>query len=125
VLSNSLRLSVSWRELKPPESSSNPTARILRQHTGFNTSLSNLDPSIDIRGQTVDKALERIERELDQSVLRGEDRVKIIHGHGTEALKRSLRAYLSRSPYVKKWKAGTPETGGDGITWVEIDTNGH
>lgn len=125
VLSNSLRLSISWRELKPPESSSNPTARILRQSTAFNTSLSNLDPSIDIRGQTVDKALELIERELDQSVLRGEDRVKIIHGHGTEALKRSLRAYLSRSPYVKKWKAGTPETGGDGITWVEIDTNGN
>ena len=125
VLSNSLRLSISWRELKPPEVSSNPTARILRQHTSFNTGLSNLDPSIDIRGQTVDKALELIERELDQSVLRGEDRVKIVHGHGTEALKRSLRAYLSRSPYVKKWKAGTPETGGDGITWVEIDTNGN
>ncbi len=126
VLSNSLRLSISWRELKPPEGSSNPTAKILRQKTGFNTSLSNnLDPSIDIRGLTVDKALETVEKELDQAVLRGEDRVKIVHGHGTEALKRSLRAYLSRSPYVKKWKAGTPETGGDGITWVEIDTNGH
>jgi DNA mismatch repair protein MutS2 len=124
VLSNSLRLSISWRELKPPASSVSPTARVLRQKTGFSAPLSDLDPSIDIRGQTVDKALETIERELDKAVLRGEDRVKVIHGHGTEALKRSLRAYLSRSPYVKKWKAGTPETGGDGITWVEIDTNG-
>ncbi len=124
VLSNSLRLSISWRELKPPESQQNPTAKILRQKTGFNTSLSPIDPSIDIRGQVVEKALAHVEKELDQAVLRGEDRVKIIHGHGTEALKRSLRAYLSRSPYVKKWKAGTPETGGDGITWVEIDTNG-
>lgn len=125
VLSNSLRLSISWRELKPPEGSINPTAKILRQKTGFNTALSNLDPQIDIRGLTVDKALETVEKDLDQAVLRGEDRVKIIHGHGTEALKRALRAYLSRSPYVKKWKAGTPETGGDGITWVEIDTNGN
>lgn len=125
VLTNSLRLSISWRELKPPEVSANPTARLLRQHTSFHTSLNPLDPAIDIRGQTIDKALTLIERELDQSVLRGEDRIKIIHGHGTEALKRSLRSYLSRSPYVKKWKAGTPETGGDGITWVEIDTNNH
>lgn len=124
VLSNSLRLSINWKELKPPAISDNPTAKVLRHKTAFNTTLSNLDHSIDIRGQSVDKALEKVERELDQAVLRGEDRVKIIHGHGTEALKRSLRAYLSRSAYVKKWKAGTPETGGDGITWVEIDTNG-
>lgn len=124
VLSNSLRLSISWRELKPPATSQNPTAKILRHRSGFDTSLSTHDPSIDIRGQTVDKAIETVDRELDQAVLRGEDRIKIIHGHGTEALKRSLRAYLSRSAYVKKWKAGTPETGGDGITWVEIDTNG-
>jgi DNA mismatch repair protein MutS2 len=125
VLSNSLRLSVSWRELKPPEHSVNPTANVLRYQTAFTTSLATHDPSIDIRGLTVEKALEKVENELDQALLRGEDRVKIIHGHGTEALKRSLRAYLSRSPYVKKWKAGTPETGGDGITWVEIETNGH
>ncbi len=123
ILSNSLRLSISWKELKPPESSANPTAQILRSRTPFQTSLSHIDPSIDIRGKSVDQALEFIEKELDKAVLRGEDRIKIIHGHGTEALKRSLRAYLSRSPYVKKWKAGTPETGGDGITWVEIDTN--
>lgn len=125
ILSNSLRLSIFWRELKPPTISQNPTAKILRHKTGFTTSLNNNhDPSIDIRGLTVDKAIEKVERDLDSSVLRGEDRVKIIHGHGTEVLKRSLRAYLSRSSYVKKWKAGTPETGGDGITWVEIDTNG-
>lgn len=123
VLANSLRLSISWSELKPPEISINPTAKILRNRSGIQTSFSNIDPSIDIRGKNVDQALDFIEKELDQAVLRGEDRIKIIHGHGTEALKRSLRAYLSRSPYVKKWKAGTPETGGDGITWVEIDTN--
>lgn len=125
VLSNSLRLSVSWKDLKPPEKSQNPTAQVLRHRTGFNTGLSPTDLSVDVRGYTVEKAIESIEKELDQAVLRGEDRLKIIHGHGTEALKRSLRAYLSRSPYVKKWKAGTPETGGDGLTWVEIDTNGH
>lgn len=125
VLSNSLRLSISWRELKPPESSTNPTGSILRSKVGYTSaSLSAIDPTIDIRGKSVDQALEHIEKELDKAILKGEDRVKIIHGHGTEALKRSLRAYLSRSPYVKKWKAGTPETGGDGITWVEIDTNG-
>ena len=49
-----------------------------------------------------------------------EDRLKIIHGHGTESLKKAIRTYLSRSIYVKKWKAGSAETGGDGVTWVEL-----
>jgi DNA mismatch repair protein MutS2 len=44
----------------------------------------------------------------------------VIHGHGTDTLKKGVRSYLSRSIYVKKWKAGTPETGGDGVTWVEL-----
>jgi DNA mismatch repair protein MutS2 len=77
--------------------------------------------TLDIRGKTVEDSLELLEVELDQASVKKEDRIKIIHGHGTEALKKAIRAYLSRSLYVKKWKAGSPDQGGDGMTWVELN----
>jgi len=77
------------------------------------------DRSVDLRGRNQGDALTQLEAQLDSAVL-NEDRIKVIHGHGTDTLKKSIRGFLSRSIYVKKWKAGTPETGGDGVTWVEL-----
>jgi DNA mismatch repair protein MutS2 len=121
VLSNSMQILMHWKLLKPPERPTNPTAQILRKSTNIVAGLGrDHDRTLDLRGETVDEALLNLESELDMAMQSGEDRMRVIHGHGTEALKRAVRAYLSRSLYVKKWKAGTPETGGDGITWVEI-----
>lgn len=120
ILSNSIRLQLPWFELKPAGQSQNPTAQIVRRSSSFTASLVDEDKTLDLRGKTVDEALEELEVALDQAFTRKEDRLKIIHGHGTEALKKSVRTYLSRSVYVKKWKAGAADQGGDGITWVEI-----
>lgn len=121
ILSNSLRLHLSWQDLKPPGKAQNPTSQLVRESSGFSVSLSSEDQSLDVRGKTVEEAIEDLEIALDRAAQRQEDRLKIIHGHGTEALKKAVRAYLSRSIYVKKWKAGAPESGGDGVTWVELD----
>jgi DNA mismatch repair protein MutS2 len=76
---------------------------------------------IDLRGKRVDDALDVVAKTLDKAAVREIDRVKVIHGHGTsDALKRAVRSYLSRSPYVKKWNAGSKDSGGDGVTWVEL-----
>jgi DNA mismatch repair protein MutS2 len=126
ILSNSLRLSLPWTELKPPEKASNPTAGLVRRSTGgkgggnVTVSLVEADKSLDLRGQTVEEAISNLEIQLDNSAAHKEDRIKIIHGHGTDTLKKAVRAYLSRSVYVKKWKAGSTEQGGDGITWAEL-----
>jgi DNA mismatch repair protein MutS2 len=68
----------------------------------------------------MEEALRLLDTQLDTAALGSESRIKVVHGHGTDALKKGIRAYLSRSVYVKKWKAGTPESGGDGVTWVEL-----
>jgi DNA mismatch repair protein MutS2 len=121
VMSQSLRLFVHWKDLQGPNKPDNPTQKILRSlKTPYFGSVKDQDRVLDVRGQMVDEALLNLEDELDQAARGGEDRIKIIHGHGTEALKRAIRAYLSRSLYVKKWKAGGPDSGGDGLTWVEI-----
>lgn len=120
ILSGSVRLQMGWQNLRAPGQPQNPTAQLIRQSTGFSASLTNEDRTLDLRGRTVDDALSELEVALDKAAQAREDRMKIIHGHGTEALKKAVRTYLSRSIYVKKWKAGSPEGGGDGITWVEL-----
>jgi DNA mismatch repair protein MutS2 len=124
ILSNSMRLMAPWDELKSPQAASNPTLNVIRQSktAGLNNVAASIDNdrTVDVRGLTVQEAIERLESELDTASVHGQSRVRVIHGHGTEALKRGVRQFLSRSLYVKTWKAGTPESGGDGITWVEI-----
>lgn len=120
ILSESMRLQVSWSTLKPPQKPNNPTSQVIRQSSSVSIGLSDQDRTLDLRGKTVEEAVEELEVTLDRAIQQKEDRLKIIHGHGTEALKRGVRTYLSRSLYVKKWKAGNSENGGDGVTWVEL-----
>jgi DNA mismatch repair protein MutS2 len=115
-----MRLMVHWRDLKPSRTSQNPTQNIIRKSAHYAHGQNVEDRVIDVRGLTVEEAISQIELQLDTASLAGEDRVKLIHGHGTEVLKRKIRSYLSRSVYVKKWSAGTAESGGDGLTWVEL-----
>ncbi|MBL7545907.1 MAG: Smr/MutS family protein [Bdellovibrionaceae bacterium] len=120
VFSNSLRLQVHWTELKPPDKQSNPTANLVRKSSHFSAALVDEDRTVDLRGKTVEEAINELEDIIDRAVQNQEDRIKVIHGHGTEVLKKSIRSYLSRSVLIKQWKAGTPENGGDGVTWVVL-----
>lgn len=122
VLSGSVRLQMHWQDLKPPGKPQNPTSQLVRKGSNVAVQLADDDRTLDLRGKTVEEALSDLELALDNAATAREDRMKIIHGHGTEALKRAVRTYLSRSIYVKKWKAGSPEGGGggDGVTWVEL-----
>lgn len=120
VLSNSMRLFVNWQQLKPPQSLQNPTQNIVRRSGAVQVTLMDTERVIDVRGKSAEDAIGLLETQLDAAALNNEDRVKIVHGHGTEVLKRAVRAHLSRSVYVKKWKAAGPDTGGDGVTWAEL-----
>ncbi len=119
VLSNSMRLMVSYTQLRGAQTAANPTTEIVRR-AGETSSPLDQDRAVDVRGRAMDEALLQLETQLDTAALNQESRIKIVHGHGTDTLKKGIRNYLSRSVYVKKWKAGTPETGGDGVTWVEL-----
>ncbi|MBX3035208.1 MAG: Smr/MutS family protein [Bdellovibrionaceae bacterium] len=120
VLAGSIRLQLPWQDLKPPGKPSNPTPNLVRRSGSVTIALHDEDRTLDLRGKTVEEAIENLEIALDRAATQKEDRLKIIHGHGTDALKKAVRTYLSRSVYVKKWKAGSPESGGDGVTWAEV-----
>jgi DNA mismatch repair protein MutS2 len=49
-------------------------------------------------------------------VMRGQDTVFLLHGHGTGALKEALRSELRGNAYVKDWAPASEEQGGDAFT---------
>ncbi len=77
-------------------------------------------PSVDLRGQTVEEALPEVEKLLDRALLGGLHQVTVIHGKGTGRLKKGLRAYLREHRLVREWRPGAPGEGGDGVTVVKL-----
>ncbi|HEX4924036.1 MAG TPA: Smr/MutS family protein, partial [Bdellovibrionales bacterium] len=120
VLSQSMRIKVHWKELQTPRSQMQKPAASTNPLVAAKSLGGREDRTVDLRGQRVEEALRELESHLDVAVKNKEDRIKIIHGHGTDALKKAVRSYLSRSVYVRKWKTGDILSGGDGVTWVEL-----
>jgi len=76
--------------------------------------------SLDLRGARVDEALEALSRYLDDAALAGLDRVTVIHGLGTGALRDAVRDLAGGHPLVKAFRAGERGEGGDGATIVTL-----
>ncbi len=81
----------------------------------------DLSNKLDLRGFRTEEALEELEIYLDKASVSNLTPVYIIHGHGTGALKSSLRDYISTSPYVAKFRPGETSEGGDGVTVIDIN----
>jgi len=75
---------------------------------------------LDLRGQTTEEALEKLERYLDSAYLAGLPWVRIIHGKGTGKLRQAVRQALSGHPQVKSFELGGEKEGGDGVTVAKL-----
>jgi DNA mismatch repair protein MutS2 len=75
---------------------------------------------INVIGMTVEQASELVDKFIDESVLASRPRVRIIHGHGTGALRRGLAEFLRTHPSVAQSSFETEEHGGKAITVVEL-----
>lgn len=76
--------------------------------------------TLDLRGQRLHEAETMVEHFLDRACREHRQNVFIIHGHGTEALKRMVRETLGLSPYVETFRPGEKGEGGDGVTMVQL-----
>jgi DNA mismatch repair protein MutS2 len=75
---------------------------------------------LNVIGCTVDEALTRAERFLDESLLTDQRVIRLIHGYGTGQLKRALTGFLQQHPLVARFASAPPEQGGGGVTVVEL-----
>ncbi|MDQ2854331.1 MAG: endonuclease MutS2 [Chloroflexota bacterium] len=81
---------------------------------------SRIAPRLDLRGERVEAAIERLSAYLDEAILAGLDEAVIVHGAGTGALRRAIREFLADHPRVRGTRPGRREEGGDGMTVAQI-----
>ncbi len=75
---------------------------------------------IDLRGQTVEDALDALDRYLEKAFLAGLPFVRVVHGKGTGALRTAIRQWLPGHPHVASFEHGQPNEGGEGVTIVHL-----
>ena len=75
---------------------------------------------INVIGSTVEEASRRVDKFIDAAALEGVPRVRIIHGHGTGALRRGLAEFLNAHPLVKGIQFEAEDRGGTAITVVNL-----
>jgi DNA mismatch repair protein MutS2 len=75
---------------------------------------------VDVRGLSLDDALEVVDKYLDDVVITGLSEICIIHGKGTGVLRSGIHRYLKSNKRVKSYRLGKYGEGEDGVTIVEI-----
>jgi DNA mismatch repair protein MutS2 len=89
---------------------------------GYRVIRSSRSPGdqIEVRGCTVEDALEQIDRHLDSASLAGLPYVRIVHGKGTGKLRKAVREFLAGHPLVGSHEPGGSREGGEGVTIAKL-----
>ena len=78
------------------------------------------DAELNLIGRTTDDARDEVDKFLDEAYLQGFAHVRIIHGHGTGALRRAVAELLRQHPHVEGFSQAPENQGGAGATVVEL-----
>ena len=80
----------------------------------------NVSPELNVIGHTTDEAVDAVDKFLDEASLANLSQVRIVHGHGTGALRRAIGGLLDGHPHVDRFRPAPPDQGGAGATLVEL-----
>lgn len=75
---------------------------------------------VHLRRLTVDEALLKLDKYLNDAFMAGLYQVRVIHGKGTGTLRQVVRQVLAKHPLVKSYRPGGYGEGGAGVTIVEL-----
>jgi DNA mismatch repair protein MutS2 len=96
----------------------------LRRSSGTEVHLAavdqNVESELNVIGRTTDEAVDAVDKFLDEASLASLSQVRIVHGHGTGALRRAIAGLLSDHPHVARFVAAPSDQGGTGATLVEL-----
>ncbi len=116
ILSGNLKMIISVDELVPAELEKNTETR----SGSYSYNTSDQQVRIDIRGERADQAEFEVLKFLDGAYSSGLNRVEILHGKGTGALKQMVQRILKNYDKVNAFYFAPIENGGDGITIAEF-----
>ena len=80
----------------------------------------NFHQDLDVRGMRGDEALNAVQHFIDDAILMGMQRVRILHGKGNGILRQLIRQYLATVPNVTHYADEHVQFGGSGITVVDL-----
>ncbi|HYY42443.1 MAG TPA: Smr/MutS family protein, partial [Pyrinomonadaceae bacterium] len=86
----------------------------------LNDARTGPDAELNLIGRTTDEAVAAVDKFLDEAYLHSLARIRIIHGHGTGALRRAIADFLRGHPHVAAYAPAPPDQGGAGATVVEL-----
>ena len=75
---------------------------------------------LNVIGRTTDEAVDAVDKFLDEASLASLSQVRIVHGHGTGALRRAIAGLLDGHPHVSRFLPAPRDQGGTGATLVEL-----
>jgi DNA mismatch repair protein MutS2 len=123
-------LDVKGKRLRAPRSElellagpARPVARSPRRPaapSAASTALAPITHEVNVIGRRLEEAIEEVEKAVDATLLAGDARLRVIHGHGTGRLRDGLREHLRRHAAVESVRAAGAREGGNGATLVEL-----
>ena len=122
VQAGPLKLVVDPSEVRlvTPEPAAKPRTAAVKgsDPPGLDVPVQTADGTCDLRGLRADDAISMAVSFLDRAINDNRRVCFLLHGHGTGALKEAVRKELKDSPYVRYFRPGTNNEGGDGVTVV-------
>jgi len=119
-----LRMKVALDEITGMEAAPAKTGTLVAKspHVTVTAQQSGSDvlDEINVIGLRVEEATDRLDKFLDDAALAHKPRVRIIHGHGTGALRKGIGEFLSSHPLVENYSYESEDRGGKAVTVVEL-----
>ena len=81
---------------------------------------ASISHEINLLGLTVDEAVAKLDKYLDDAYISRIPQVRIVHGKGAGALRNGVTAYLRGVPYIKSFRLGEIGEGDTGVTIVDF-----
>jgi DNA mismatch repair protein MutS2 len=75
---------------------------------------------LNVIGRTTDEAVDEADKFLDEAFMNSMNSVRIVHGHGTGALRKAIADFLRNHPHVERFAQAPQNQGGAGATVVEL-----
>lgn len=109
-----LKMKLPESDLLKEKQESEPKQRVSVKRT----SSSGVSTQIDVRGERVEEAVNRVDQYIDQALLANYPTVTVIHGMGTGAVRKGVHQYLKKNSQVAKYEDAPANQGGSGATIV-------
>ena len=115
-----MRMQTNINDLVPVKEETITAPALQRTNTGklkMSKSFS-VSSEINLLGCTVDEAIAKLDKYLDDAYLAHLPSVRVVHGKGTGALRSAVQSHLKRLKYVKEYRLGEYGEGDAGVTIV-------